>query len=112
MLKIIKNKDFTEVKFDNIKKLNVIVSAPIKSELQDLFETSEIKVLINMEGIEYIDSTGFSVLLSALRVSGRNNGQIVICSVSESAFELFKVLQLHTVFSIIKNREEAIKLFN
>ena len=111
MLKINSNGDVTEIKFDNIQKLNVLVTDTIKAELQKVFEKPNAKALINMEGIHFLDSSGFATFLSVSKIASRNNGQIIFCNVSDSALDLFKVLQLHTVFNIIQERDEAINSF-
>jgi len=111
MLKINSIGDVTEVKFENLQKLNVLVSESIKTGLQKLFEKPNAKVLINMEGVHFLDSSGFATFLSVSKVAGKNNGQIIFCNVSNSALDLFKVLQLHTVFNIINDQDDAIKSF-
>ncbi|MDR1172835.1 MAG: STAS domain-containing protein [Bacteroidales bacterium] len=111
MLKINTIGDVTEVKFDNIQKLNVLVSESVKAGLQKLFERPNAKVLINMEGIHFLDSSGFAAFLSVSKAANKRNGQIIFCNISNSALDLFKVLQLHTVFNIINNQEEAVKSF-
>ena len=111
MLKINSIGDIAEVKFENIKKLNILVSDPIKIELQKLFEKPNAKILINMKDISFIDSSGFATFLTISRMAGRNNGQIIFCNLCDSVLELFKILQLHNVFNIINDREEAIKSF-
>ena len=111
MLKINSIGDVTEVRFDNLRKLNVLVSEPVKGGLQKLFERPNAKVLINMEGVHFLDSSGFAAFLSVSKVASKNNGQIIFCNVSNSALDLFKVLQLHTVFNIIIDHSEAINSF-
>jgi len=111
MLKISTIEDVTEIKFDNIQKLNVLVSESLKIGLQNLFEKPNAKVLINMEGIHFLDSSGFAALLSVSKFAHKNNGQMIFCNISNSALDLFKVLQLHTVFNIINDHDEAVKSF-
>jgi len=111
MLKINTIGDVTEVKFDNAHKLNVLVSETIKAGLQKLFERPNAKVLINMEGICFLDSSGFAAFLSVYKTAHNNNGQIIFCNLCDSALDLFRVLQLHTVFKIINNQDEAVKSF-
>ena len=111
MLKINSIGDVTEVKFDNVQKINVLVSESVKTELQKLFEKPNSKVLLNMEGIHFLDSSGFATFLSVSKTASRNNGQIIFCNISTSALDLFKVLQLHTVFNFIQDHDEAIKSF-
>ncbi len=111
MLKIDTIGDVTEVKFDNIQKLNVLISETIKTDLQKLFEKPNAKVLINMEGVHFLDSSGFATLLSVSKAAKKTEGQIIFCNIGASALDLFKVLQLHMVFNIINSHEEALKAF-
>jgi len=111
MLKISSIGEITEVKFENIHKINVLETDSIKAELQKLFEKPNAKVLINMEGIYFLDSSGFATFLSVSKAAGKNNGQIIFCNLSESALDLFKVLQLHTIFNFIQDKDEAIQSF-
>ena len=111
MLKINTIGDVTEVKFDNTQKLNVLVSESLKTRLQKLFERPNAKVLINMEGIYFLDSSGFAAFLSVYKTAHNNNGQIIFCNLSDSAMDLFRVLQLHTVFKIVNEPDKAIKSF-
>jgi anti-anti-sigma factor len=64
-----------------------------------------------MECIHFLDSSGFATFLSVSKAAHKNNGQIIFCNVTNSALDLFKVLQLHTVFNIIADRDEAVKSF-
>jgi anti-sigma B factor antagonist len=111
MLKLNSIGDVTEGKFDNLQKLNVLVSESIKTGLQKLFDKPNAKVLINMGGIHFLDSSGFAALLSVSKIAQRNNGQIIFSNISSSALDLFKILQLHTVFNIINDENEAVKSF-
>ncbi len=111
MLKINTIGDITEVQFDNIQKINVLISESVKMNLQKLFERPNAKVLINMEGVHFLDSSGFAAFLSVSKTAGKNTGQIIFCNVCDSALDLFKVLQLHTVFNIVNDYKEAVKSF-
>jgi len=111
MLKINSIGDITEVKFDHIEKLNILVSDSIKAGLQKLFERPNAKVLINMKDVSFLDSSGFAIFLSISKIANRNNGQIIFCNVCNSVLDLFKILQLHSVFHIVNDQEEAVKSF-
>ena len=111
MLKISKIGNITEITFDNIQKLNIIISEKIKTEIHKVFIEPNMKVLINMKGIEYLDSSGFAAFLSISKAALKNNGQIIFCNLSSSAFEFFKALNLHNVFKIINDHSEAVKSF-
>ena len=103
--------DVIEVKFNNIKKINVVVCEELKPKLQKLMEKPNAKIMINMEGIHFLDSSGFATFLSVSKLATKNNGQIIFCNMHQSALELFEVLQLHTVFTIVKTPEQAVQFF-
>ena len=111
MLIISSIKDVTVARFDNISKINVLISEALKANFKKILETPNVKLLVNMEGVDFIDSSGFTAFLTALRTAQKNNGQILICNVSDAALELFKVLHLHTVLKIVDNQTEALSLF-
>ena len=103
--------DITDVKFNNIKKITIIVSEALKDEFQELVNVPGIKLLIDMHSIESIDSSGFAVLLAVSKSVQKSNGQIIFYNMSDYVFNLFKTLHLNTLFKIIKNYDEAIKSF-
>ena len=111
MLKVSSTGDVTEVRFENLEKLNILVTDSIKAALLKLFEKPNAKILINMKDVSFLDSSGFATFLTISKTAGKSNGQIIFCNVSKSVMDLFKVLQLHTLFKIINDREEAINSF-
>lgn len=111
MLKVSTIGEVTEVKFENIQKLNILISEAVKADLLKLFEKPYAKVLINMIDVKFLDSSGFAALLSVSKMANKKEGQIIFCNVSDSALDLFKVLQLHTVFNIINDHGEALRSF-
>ena len=101
--------DITVLSFQNISKFNVSNADPIKEKIGSIYNTPNAKVVLDLSGIEFIDSTGFGVFLSIMKTANNNYGFFKICNVSERVMELFKLLQLHNVFEIYKTREDALK---
>jgi anti-sigma B factor antagonist len=99
------------VKFNNTNRFNALVSEPVKDELRSYFSTPNTKLVLSLEGIEFIDSTGFGVFLSVMKTANSNYGYFKIASISKDVMELFKLLQLHNVFEIYNNVDEAVKSF-
>jgi stage II sporulation protein AA (anti-sigma F factor antagonist) len=110
MITVTQIDDVSEVKL-NVQKLNLFVSEEIKAELLKIFQHLNIKMLINMEDVHFLDSSGFAVLLSVSKEAEKMDGQIIFCNLRESAQHLFEVLQLHKSFHIIADREKALHSF-
>jgi anti-sigma B factor antagonist len=97
--------------FDNINKLNILIAQTLKEEVAQYLTKANTKLILNFEGIEYVDSSGFGALLSILRNAKNNDSQFKICNVSSDVMELIKLLQLHNVFDICDNIDECLNSF-
>lgn len=100
--------DIISFRTDRINALNVDVIRPV---IMKLFETPYTKVVIDMKGVDYLDSTAFAMFLYLLRVARSNYCTYRICSLTRGAGELFELLQLHQSLDIYPDRESCIESF-
>ena len=99
------------LKFDNISKLNILIAQSLKEEVAQYLTKANTKLILDLKGIEYVDSSGFGALLSILRNAKNNDSQFKICNISSDVMELVKLLQLHNVFDICDNINKCIDTF-
>ncbi|MFP3859495.1 MAG: STAS domain-containing protein [Bacteroidales bacterium] len=97
--------------FENVSKLNILVAQSLKEEIAQYLNKPGKKLILNLDGIEYIDSSGFGALLSILRNAKNNDSFFKICNISPDVMELVKLLQLHNVFEIHDTVEDCIDSF-
>ncbi len=74
MLKSEKVNDIIVVSFSNVQRLNALVSEPIKEELKSFFSKANTKLILDLEGVQFIDSSGFGVFLSVMKAANNNYG--------------------------------------
>ena len=98
--------------FENINRFNALITEPVKEQLNNLFNKPNTKLILNLEGISFIDSSGFGVFLSVMKTASINFGYFKICNISREVMELFKLLQLHNVFEIYSNLDDCLKSYN
>ncbi len=111
MVKTEKINNVLVASFENMPRLNALVAEQVKEELKALFNKPNTKVVIDLQGVQFIDSSGFGVFLSVMKVAANNYGKFKICNVSHDVMELFKLLKLHNVFDIHANVDECLKSF-
>ncbi|MFP4488193.1 MAG: STAS domain-containing protein [Bacteroidales bacterium] len=99
------------VSFNKIEKLNAMVAEDIKSELLKLFDVPNSKVIIDLGGISYIDSTGFGCFLTAMKAARNNYGKLKICNIQSDVESVFQALQLHTVLELHNDINSCINSF-
>lgn len=69
------------------------------------------KLVIDLSGTEYINSTGIGVLVAAHTTYAKKNWQIRLCGMNKSLNNIFVITKLTLVFEVRDAREEAIKSF-
>lgn len=111
MLKHESNNGIEILTFDNISKLNILIAQSLKEEVAQYLTKANTKLILNLEGVEYVDSSGFGALLSILRNAKNNDSQFKICNISPEVMELVKLLQLHNVFDICDSIDKCIETF-
>ena len=105
--------DVVVASFDkSIKKFNALITEDSKKELNGMFDKPNTKLILNLEGIKYVDSSGFGVFLSVMKTANNNYGDFRICNVNPDVMELFKLLQLNNIFKIYDNLDDCIKSFS
>lgn len=97
--------------FDNVSKLNILIAQSLKEDVAQYLTKANTKLILDLEGIEYVDSSGFGALLSILRNAKNNDSQFKICNISPEVMELVKLLQLHNVFDICDDIDKCLESF-
>ncbi len=103
--------DIIVVKLKNANRLNSLITEPVKESLLEHFNKPNVNLIFDLQGISFIDSSGFGVFLSAMKAANNNYGQFKICNVDEEVMELFKLLQLHHVFELYDTLETCLASF-
>lgn len=98
-------------KFSSQDRFNALISEPVKETLLGYFNKPNVKLIMDLDGIRFIDSSGFSVFLNVMKKANNNYGEFKICNIDSEVKELFKVLQLHNVFEIHNTLEDCLKSF-
>ena len=99
------------VSFNRLENLNATVAEEIKSELGRLFDVPNARIMVDLEGIKYIDSSGFGCFLSTMRAARNNYGELKICNIDPDVFSLFRTLQLHTIMDLYEDLDSCLSSF-
>ncbi len=89
-------------------RLNVAVADKVKSELSAIVTDDYQKVLLNLDTIKFIDSTGIGVLISALKTARQNNNVFALCNIQKDVMSLLSLMKLDKVFDIYEDESVAL----
>jgi anti-sigma B factor antagonist len=107
----VEKRDKIDIVSFSISKINALITDDIRGEVNKLTATSNPKIIIDLKGVEYIDSSGFSCLLSIMRTVRNNYGVIRFANPEPRVMELFEMLRLNTVFQIYNDLDTCIRSF-
>lgn len=86
--------------------LDGIQAKQLRRQISDVVTTGIDIVLIDLQNVTFMDSSGLGGLISVQRIVQTANGKLFICSVNNQAKMLFELTKMDRVFQIFANREE------
>jgi anti-anti-sigma factor len=107
----IEKKEKIDILTFSINKINALVTEDIQNEILKVLDNNNPKLIIDLTGVEYIDSSGFGCFLSVMKAARSNYGVLKFANPEQRVMDLFITLHLHTVFQIYDNIEECIRSF-
>jgi anti-anti-sigma factor len=82
-----------------------------RDEVKKLIDAGHNKLLLNLEGLKYMDSSGVGELVSTYTTATNRGCQLKLCHISGKILDLLQITQLLQVFDTYTNVEEAIEGF-
>lgn len=110
MLKVAKEEDKFVVSLFNVNKFNILFSALVKEQLNDLVSVPGRHIIFNLSGIRFIDSSGFSTLKLAAEISQARGSRFQLCNVGDEVKELLSETDVYNAFEILSSYEVQEKL--
>ena len=84
---------------------------PLRQVLNRLIADGRTNVLLNMDGVTYLDSAGIGLIACKFVTLNRHNGRLKLCNLHLRSHEVLNVTKLLTVFEAFDSETEAVKSF-
>lgn len=84
----------------------------VSVEVEEELEAGTSQFIIDLKGLEYMNSTGLNIMINLMNKSKNNGGEAVIVGATPRIKSLFTVTKLHSVFTMKETRDEAEAYFN
>lgn len=70
------------------------------------------KFVLNLEKLNYMNSSGLNVMLNILTKSRKNGGDVAICGANNKINQLLVITKLNSVFNVCDNTDKAIEILS
>lgn len=86
-------------------------AASLKNRLHELIESGKKHVVVDLKGVEFMNSSGLAMLINSLTTMKNAGGDLKIANASEKITTLIKVTKLAGMFPNHSSVEDAIGSF-
>src|SRR4051794_17011221 len=82
-------------------EIHVSTAPELSERLNGAIADGKTRLVLDFTGVEFIDSTGLSVLLNALRRLTRSSGAMSLVCTNPTVLRLFEITRLDSTFDIV-----------
>jgi len=86
-------------------------SIALRDAIRNLADSGKKKLLLNLAGVSYIDSSGIGELIANYTTVTRQGGQLKLLKLTDRVQNLLVITKLLTVFDHYEDEAEALKSF-
>ena len=86
-------------------------SVALRTTIRRLLEEGKKKILLNLGGVGYIDSSGIGELVSSFTAINKEEGQLKLLNLTQKLQDLLGITKLLTVFDVYENEPEALNSY-
>lgn len=84
-------------------------SPQIREALAPLIACKTPRLLIDLSGVSYIDSSGLAVFIDAMQRMQSYGGKLVLFGIGETVRKIFQIARLDQVFDIFPDKDAAMQ---
>ena len=84
----------------------------LKDKINSLLQQGKKKLVLNLEGVPYIDSAGLGEIVRTYTTVSRQGGSLKLLNLTKRIVDLLSITKLLTVFETFDTEAEAIQSFS
>ena len=86
-------------------------SVTLRTAIRRVLEEGKRRILLNLGGVSYIDSSGIGELVSSYTAINKEEGQLKLLNLTQKLQDLLAITKLLTVFDVYENEAEALNSY-
>lgn len=83
-------------------------SPVLRQTLREVQASRPKRLVVDLSGVEYMDSSGLATLVEAMRSSKASSTKLVLCGMNDKVRAIFEIARLHQFFTIVGSVDEAV----
>lgn len=88
-------------------EVDMFSSPQARNAIMELVKQRVPRVIVELSGVSYMDSSGVATLIEGLQLCQKYNGKLVVAGLRDNVREVFELTRLDKIFEIFKDVETA-----
>lgn len=80
--------------------------------IHGLIDEGKKKVIVNLSGVKWVNSTGVGILITGYTTLRRSGGDLKLLNISDKIQSILYVTKLNLIFECFDNEDEAMRSFD
>lgn len=93
------------------KRFDATIADQFKTDLTKVIDDGKTRVCMNLEKVEFIDSSGLNVLIFAARTTREKKGALKLACPQKQVQGMFEMTRINRMIPVFSTQEEALKSF-
>jgi anti-sigma B factor antagonist len=90
-----------------VGRLDAVSALDVKSQLKELVDEGYVELIVSLEEVPFVDSSGLACLVSGLKATRQAGGTLKLAGLCDQARTVFRLTMLERVFEIYDDPEQA-----
>jgi len=87
-------------------------SVALRTTIRRLLGEGKNKILLNLSGVSYVDSSGIGEFVSSFTAVNKEGGTLKLLKLTQKIQDLLAITKLLTVFDVFEEESEALSSYN
>lgn len=89
-------------------EIDMLTSPQLREALIGLHDRGVTRMVVDLGGVDFLDSTGLGVLVGVLKRFRAHDGALLLAALHPNVHKVFEVTQLASVFPIFETADAAV----
>ena len=90
-------------------EIDVYTAPLLRQKIVDLVDEGALNIVVDMEKVDFLDSTGLGVLVEGLKRVKTRGGTLSLVATQDKILKIFDITGLNKAFPIFGSRDEALR---
>lgn len=89
-------------------RLDAAAAGPVRQELKELIGSGRTRLVVNLAGVGFVDSSGLFALVASFKAARAVGGDVALVGLTPGVRSIVELTRLHRVFEIFDDEAVAV----